>query len=119
MDVDARARELLAAEWDAIGWHREATMLRAGSHPMDNTAYDKRTVAGFRAIAAALREQPEARGVVEYQYRCPKASDPGWRRMTKDEYDATLRTGHACGNTAWTRDVEVRALYEARFGDAT
>ena len=66
----------------------------------------------MRAYAeAALTREAPTEGVAEYQYRCPKASDDGWRRMTLEQYEATLATGHACGERGWTRDVEVRRLY--------
>lgn len=107
--LEQRARELLAIEYEASGFPRAAAWIR---NPDRALTYAERS--SLNAITAALSAQ--LRGVeevAEYQYRCPKALDKGWRRMTQQEYEATIATGHACGNATWTRDVEVRKLYAA------
>lgn len=64
----------------------------------------------WRAKAEAKPQQP-AEAVAEYQYRNPGAHDDNWHRMTREEYEASLATGHCCGIASWTKNFELRKLY--------
>jgi len=58
--IEQRARELLAAEYERDGQDYIARLLRTPGESL--TAMEARA---FRAVAAALREQAGARGVVD------------------------------------------------------